>query len=370
MKIFSDASLMPSSHPYNDNPVPVVELLRPFWLNTKANKPEHPWQKAFVHYHEQSDQLFEITDSLEQADIAVLPVDYLYAWGYSWHHRPNKKLHQVAQSFYQSAKEKNKRAVVFFTGETSHETVPIQDVVLFRQSLLASERGALDFCFPPFVEDFVELYLDNKMSVRQKGNKPVVSFDGYAYQSSSKLLTRLFHQGVKMLSPKTKISRAEGYAQRSELMKHLSASSLVETHFTVRDGARFYFPEPPEIKLKRRLEYVQSLINSDYILCCKGIGNYSYRLFETLCCGRIPVIVDTDVVLPYDFKIDWQKYCVWIKDSKSDKRTIAEQIANFHDKLSPEEFIDLQHECRNIWKTWLSAEGFFSNFHLHFKTLT
>jgi len=42
----------------------------------------------------------------------------------------------------------------------------------------------------------------------------------------------------------------------------------------------------------------------------------SYRLYEALCCGRIPVFIDTDCVLPYDFMIDWKKYFVWVDQSE------------------------------------------------------
>ncbi|PMB11082.1 exostosin, partial [Fischerella thermalis CCMEE 5282] len=74
--------------------------------------------------------------------------------------------------------------------------------------------------------------------------------------------------------------------------------------------------------------------------------------------------VDTDCVLPYDFKIDWKKYCVWVYSK--DLPQIAEKVAEFHNNLSPEQFVELQYDCRQIWKDWLSYEGFFNNFWQHF----
>jgi len=65
-----------------------------------------------------------------------------------------------------------------------------------------------------------------------------------------------------------------------------------------------------------RLEFLQNMIGSDYVFCCRGAGNFSYRLYEALCCGRIPVFIDTDCVLPYDFMIDWKKYFVWVDQSE------------------------------------------------------
>ena len=98
---------------------------------------------------------------------------------------------------------------------------------------------------------------------------------------------------------------------------------------------------------KARQEYVQNMIESDYILCARGAGNFSYRLYETLSCGRIPVFIDTDCVLPYNFAIEWKKYCVWVNEGELSH--IAEKVAEFHSRLSPQEFLDLQSACRRLW---------------------
>ncbi|NEP12115.1 MAG: exostosin family protein [Symploca sp. SIO2C1] len=105
------------------------------------------------------------------------------------------------------------------------------------------------------------------------------------------------------------------------------------------------------------------MIQSDYILCCRGSGNYSYRLYETLCMGRIPIFINTDCTLPYDFLIDWKEYCVWIEESEIDQA--SSKLIDFHNSLSEKDFINLQYKCREIWLKWLSPEGFFSNFYHH-----
>ncbi|RYE12198.1 MAG: exostosin, partial [Sphingobacteriaceae bacterium] len=94
-----------------------------------------------------------------------------------------------------------------------------------------------------------------------------------------------------------------------------------------------------------------------------GYGNNSIRFFEALCCGRIPVFVNTDCVLPYDFLIDWKKYCVWIEEDDISK--IPEKVLEFHNKYTDEEFKALQVEIRTIWRTYFTPEGFFKNLHLY-----
>jgi len=115
---------------------------------------------------------------------------------------------------------------------------------------------------------------------------------------------------------------------------------------------------------KQKEEFVANMINSDYILCARGGGNFSFRFYETLSCGRIPLFIDTDCVLPYDFEIDYKNYCVWVDNhelSQADKI-----LYNFHENISEADFISLQCNCRRLWKDYLSPEGFFANFHKHF----
>jgi hypothetical protein len=109
---------------------------------------------------------------------------------------------------------------------------------------------------------------------------------------------------------------------------------------------------------------VRSIVDSDYVLCARGIGNWSYRLYETLSLGRIPVFIDTDCVLPYDFAINWRDYCVWI--TRSEVSTIGERVAEFHESLSENDFVERQHACRKLWEDYVSPQGFFSNLYRHF----
>jgi hypothetical protein len=115
---------------------------------------------------------------------------------------------------------------------------------------------------------------------------------------------------------------------------------------------------------KVRREYVENMVESDYILCARGAGNFSYRLYETLSCGRIPVFIDTDCVLPYEFAIDWRDYVVWVDERDVDN--VAERVVEFHERLSEQEFRELQQECRRLWETHIAPQGFFANFHRHF----
>ncbi|MDF5721139.1 MAG: exostosin family protein [Rhizonema sp. PD37] len=357
LKIFSDPGYLPEGSRPN-------LMLEPFWLE-QIEEDLPPWEKRLANYAKISHSLFEMS-SLEEADIAVLPFDWVDVTGHSWKDKINKSALDLGIQFAQKVKQAGKPIAIFYSGDISHQKIPIEDAFVFRFCLIGSQRQPKDFIFTILYEDLVQYYLANKLPIRQKQEKPVVGFDGYATQSSlSRKLKEVIRQGAMLASGGSSYKIHEGYNLRYKALKYLNDSPLVEQNFKIRDNMVFYGDtNDSEQKLKLRLEYVQNMVESDYILCCRGWGNSSLRVFETFCFGRIPIFVDTDCVLSYDFKIDWKKYCVWLDEK--DLPQIAERVAEFHNNLSNQEFVELQYKCRELWQEWLSYEGFFSNFWRHF----
>jgi hypothetical protein len=55
---------------------------------------------------------------------------------------------------------------------------------------------------------------------------------------------------------------------------------------------------PPEEMLAARQRYAAGIGRSKFVLCPRGTGTASFRLFETLAAGRVPVILSDDWVPP------------------------------------------------------------------------
>jgi len=87
------------------------------------------------------------------------------------------------------------------------------------------------------------------------------------------------------------------------------------------------------------LEYREHLQANTYIICPRGIENYSYRMYEALNFGRVPVIIDTDMVLPKE--IDWDNLCVRVPYASLDK--IYDYILEDYYSKTEQDFIDRQH---------------------------
>jgi len=60
-----------------------------------------------------------------------------------------------------------------------------------------------------------------------------------------------------------------------------------------------------------RQQYCDILRGSEFVLCPRGYGPTSFRLYETLTLGSIPVVIHNDVKwLPYTDVLDWSTFAV------------------------------------------------------------
>ena len=358
MKIYSDRQYLPEG-------VEHVVMLYPFW----GKNPEHPRapeRGRFDRYTDVGRSFFEMS-SLAEADFAVMPAPWERVM-------QNKEARDLALQFASKSKQAGKRIVVYFCSDSNNE-VPIENSVILRTSFFNSTRKFNEFALPAWSEDLLERYAGGSLPVRKKRQKPVVGFCGHAKTPTLKWKVQNFWRGA--VNPTGAKNRQEsmpllGATIRARALRALADSQAVETNFIVRDrfhgGALLANGGVDFDRMQMtRLEFVQNLVESDYILCVRGAGNFSYRLYETLCCGRIPVFINTDCVLPYEFAIDWSRYCVWVDQTELPR--IADKVAEFHRNLSPEDLMDLQQNCRKLWEEWLSPQGFFANFFLHFQTM-
>jgi hypothetical protein len=286
--------------------------------------------------------------SVEGCDVAILPTDWGQIAG-------NDVAEAQARAFVADARKRGKPTAAFFWHD-SPAAVEL-DALVFRTSLFASSRAPGEFAQPAWSEDFVERYLGGRLRLRDRRDTPVVGFCGYAPRRGLRSRVGL------LLGRSTGADRAR-YV-RAEALDAIEAHPDVVTNLLIRP--KFWagaISAGPEARQHARQEYLRNIVESDYILCVRGAGNFSYRLYETLSCGRIPVFVDTDCVLPLEHLIDWRGLCVWVDESEIAQ--IGDHIAAFHDSLTASDFVDRQRECRRVWETLLSPQGFFAHFHEHF----
>lgn len=358
LKLYSNQECLPRNTPHST-------IFHPFWGRNPSDFEKVDEGRRFDQYCEVGQSFFEMVP-LADADVVILPADWT----------TDESNQAQLMQFAASAASAKKHVVAFFWSDL-FDDIPLENSIVLRTSLNRSARKPFEFSIPVWSEDFINEYLHGAVPIHTKSAKPSVGFCGFALP----LQKTLRHHSIDLLRHIKAIAQGRtgeksaglfGRKLRTEAMELLLNSPDVDTDFIIRD--RFWAGEtiPDRINSSERQslirqEYLQNIINTDYTLCIRGAGNFSIRIYETLSCGRIPLFVDTDSVLPYDFAVDWKQYCVWVE--QHEQPYIAEKLADFHASLSPQQFIDLQYACREFWNDWLSPHGFFANFYRHYEAV-
>lgn len=308
---------------------------------------------------------FEIVKDIQASDFCLLPLP--------WKYYQNKSMKGYFEEIAEFAAQNNRFLFVIADGDYE-PVLPVKNVILFhpgpKQSL--RRRNPYTYALPAFWPDYHRLYFGEEPKYREKRKRPLVGFCGQGASTPYKLIYYTLRNLANNLRynlhaydfvPEPIIPST---ILRSRILKHLHASTLIDDSFIVRDRYRAGIRSKKERQdpfHPTKVEFVQNIYNSDYTVCVRGGGNFSVRFYETLSLGRIPIFVNTDCVLPYDFALNWKDYCCWIEQHEIPY--IAEKVADFHNNLSPDDFVDRQKACRHVWENWVSQEGFYRNFHRH-----
>lgn len=213
---------------------------------------------------------------------------------------------QRIKNICQAAKNCNKQVISFYTDDSSEIYNLPENLILFRTSL---EKQALNNRVMP------ALHPDHFSGFTEYQN--VIGFCGQITSLRQQIIQNILQTNIK-------------------------------TDFIFRQG--FWAPEVGS-KVKARKQYYTNLLNNKYALCIRGSGNFSFRFYEALCFGRIPILIDTDTTLPFSNIIDWNKHIIFIKQ---------DEIKNLPELLEQDK--RCMHENRKLWEEYFSIEGYARNF--------
>lgn len=243
---------------------------------------------------------FDYVQSLDECDLAVIPFKY---------NKDDARVH----AYCKQASASNKKVVSFFNDDTGEVFNLPKNLFLFRTSVTNKLKQENERSLPVVVPDHFPCHiplsdvLDNK----------VVTFCG--------------HIGNGRLPIIERFRKLYG-----------------NTNIVYRNG--FWAPEVTS-KQKARQTFYNNLLSGSFSLCIRGNGNFSYRFYEALSFGRVPILIDTDCVLPFSNEIDWSKHILKIDETQMDMLPELIQGCN----LSP-------WSNRKLWQTFFSAEGYYTNF--------
>jgi hypothetical protein len=320
-------------------------------------------QNVFDNYTEEGKQYLALA---ELADCDYIAFPYNYQGVFS-----NAFIKERLGAYVEFERQSGKPVLIFYPADPEVnrllDQIPFTNPIIFASSIFRSTQPGNVHSMPTFIKDPLSDY-GSQLTVRTKGPKAVVGFCGFAtplgipwskYRLQEEARLLLYRLGL------LKVLGIDGFhAPRVLALKKLLDSDLVQQNFILRSHSAFHSDKGILAKQadknyleKFKREYFDNIVGSDYVVCGRGNGNFSYRLYETLALGRIPIFIDTDAALPFSDRIDWQKYCVWIDESQLP--AIGRIVSDFHNQLNNQQFEQLQRDCRRLWEDYLRTEGYF-----------
>ena len=336
LKIYTDCTLLPESdiHTY---------MLFPKLGNyLKSNK--DPDSNRFDEFCLMADQYFKFVESPEEADYFLLP------FGFSFDQVYQKKMH----SFLEKAKVYQKKTLVFYNSDDDSD-IDLENTILFRTSYYKSKQKINTHALPGWSVDFVNYFENKNFTTLPYQASPSVSYCGYIDYEKQTL------KGIVKSIIKSEPFSYELIAKkiRGKACRTIRNNASITSNFIIRNG---FWAAGIEDKNIARAEYANNIISSLYSIATRGGGNFSYRLFEILSCGRIPIFINTDSILPFDSIINWKEHMVWIEET--DLHKIDQLVLDFHLCKTPQELIKIQESNRQLYIEYISPNGFFKNLNL------
>ncbi|MBI5140483.1 MAG: hypothetical protein HZA94_03510 [Candidatus Vogelbacteria bacterium] len=321
--------------------IPIVPLLYP-------NMGESRWggriwlDRAFITLRE---PIVHIVDRIDDADYILLPHNYFYY--------KNKECQ--LSSLVKLAEKYGKKIIVFAYGD-SDQNIFVKHSLVFRTSQYRFKQGPNEIIMPAYIEDLGETICPG---LRIKGKFPIVGFCGWA---SFKTIGQKIKYVIKnviidiSLGIKKKVFK-QGIYFRKRAIKVLTNSLVVRANFIIRNSYSAHKETLGLDKAKARSDFINNIIESDLYLAIKGDGNYSNRFYEILSLSRVPVLVDTQSILPLEDVINYEEFILRVPYQDIDK--LDKTIFNFYNSLDNNKFAEMQKKARSTFEKYLRIDSFF-----------
>lgn len=304
LKIYSDSKFKQLNH--------LCPILIPFW--DKLNIQNDMNGKSFEKYEIEGKKIFEMSE-LKESDLAIYPAHVTTDY---------KKFLEFQNLVYP------KPVVAFFNDDSDMDLKCLDNTYIFRTSFYKSNQKKNEFAMPAFFNDF------GIRNIKKWDPIPIVSFCG----------------------------QSDNPSIREKILEILEKSKIIKTDFIRKNFFKFKQNINENYIFKAKKEFIENISKGNYVPCIRGAGNFSYRIYETMAAGRIPILINTDCVLPYDFIIDYKNLFLVVDVKNIDN--IEEILISYHNEIH-DNFENKQKKNRSIWEEFLSPEGFFKNLYRHFQ---
>lgn len=337
MKVFVALAI----HPYRRQTFP---FLKPYFSKSGTFREASLCDATFV-------------ATMDAATLVILPM----SWNFYLKNNQSKSIEKVIKK----AHSLGKKVISFTTGDYGVVIPDYNNLFVLRASGNESKLPNNHWGLPAFIEDpLLKTYGTSTLTIQPYSQKPTIGFCGmantsvlYAFEELGRIVRRnlKYYLGFSKNLPQALIPTT---FRRAQILQRFRKSDTVNDCFIFRK--KYQAGAKTDSKKKETtLAFYNNIKYAQYVLCFRGAGNFSVRLYETLAMGRIPIFVNTDCILPLSDKVDWNKHMIWVE--YKDRHKIVEKVLEFHHQFDENTFKKLQEQNRLLWEEKLTLEGFFKN---------
>jgi len=153
---------------------------------------------------------------------------------------------------------------------------------------------------------------------------------------------------------------------RKKYIDYLSNSGF-RTNFIIREN--YFHTQRMRSYEKRKMteEYFLNIKNNLFTFCYRGAGNFSERFYETLMMGRIPIVINTNCLFPYDDIIDYNEVGLFIHEYELDQNmNLGERITAYYEQ-NKHRLIEIQQNNRALYLKYFQKSKLWNTFFRHIK---
>lgn len=111
-------------------------------------------------------------------------------------------------------------------------------------------------------------------------------------------------------------------------------------------------PQVPKDKLDLHIEFLRRSI---FALCPRGYGNTSFRMYEAMQLGAVPVYISDDFCLPWSDEIDWNRLAILINSRD------IEHIDYILSDVTQMRISDMATYAQSIYDNYFTMDGVYNN---------
>eukprot|EP01041_Mallomonas_annulata_P013735 gene13735-29210_t len=141
---------------------------------------------------------------------------------------------------------------------------------------------------------------------------------------------------------------ALSHPTRTELIHAISNDSRFQSNFIIRDKFWGGYAHGNQTIT----DFIENIRTSHFVICSRGNGNWSMRLYQVLQLGRICIFIDTNTTLIFENDINWNKLVIIGKNAQE----VLEKVLHWWNHVDIEE---VQRASQWIHEQYLTDKGFF-----------